>query len=289
MAGGVASDMIGNGKTKGRMDMKKILIISLSIAVLAVSARASVIIGSVTGRSWNVTGSTTGAVSLVVNAQADDVVVMGYAGNKTGTIITPTLTVTAGGANLLSPVTTSVSNNVYPLAFARYYKVTAPGSFTFEFSTGVSTAGLTSAVGGYGLRAGTSGYVLTNVASAVFQDTLTTFDNGGNNSLSYSWANNISGGVVVEYIASRLATNTAPTGYSVNYSSTATNRMMVSYANVTGTSLTSTYTHLAPGANDTAGYVGLVFTEVVPEPATIGMLGLGGLIVIFVRRFINRT
>ncbi len=117
-------------------------------------------------------------------------------------------------------------------------------------------------------------------------DGLLEFDIGGlDDSLTYNISITGNGNVTPRYADETVTVNGATGVNSINYDSYASGNTTGAEMTWTGiSSVGGKLTILADAADGARVTLGMVQIEVVPEPATVGMLGLGALVALLIRR-----
>ena len=222
---------------------------------LSISAPAGVsIVDSDTDTFSSGTGAVTGTLSTAASAQTGDVVVVTAATNKKGTVSPISLAQTGGMGATDSPTLRTNGMDTYPTSWGWYMTVTNPGTFSYELTSELVTAGAAL----YILRG--SGGPITLADFATWDDN-DNADNGPAYELAYTFSTNLAGGVLVEAVSARTDLITEPASYveDVNGSD---KRVVSHFVGVTGSNWTSAYT-LAGGTADrqTSGALGMVFSD----------------------------
>jgi len=231
--------------------MKKTVILSAIITGMAMSASASLVIKA-SGSAVNEAGFN----GLSVNA--GDVVVAVHANNGNLAGVTDSLSnswsnvqIDAGGAAQVSYTTIGTATNAYNIDF------------------GISSS---TARAYYILYADGAGESVALIDSNTGSTTADDFNAG----LTFDSTD----GLAIMAVDTGSPLSTIGTGWNaVKYQN---NRRLIfdqSFTAKTGTDLNTTFS----GTGDAHVYASAVFAA-VPEPATIGMLGMGSLAVLFVRR-----
>lgn len=237
------------------------------MALVAMSASASLLIAYESEGTSNNDGSTDN-FGTDVTAQAGDVLVFVTAKSKA---LAYTYNVTSGDGGVSANQTNLGWDGTKTLDLVTF-DITTGGTFDFD----VVTAGTSYGTHGvYLLRADYGGG-----ESISLLDSSDVYNAAGisanTNSLSFAQ----SSGIYIGGYSSGSST-VVPGGLDGKFNST-TNRV-----SVTGTftdATTQEYIWSVLNTSKNARTVGVAF-EAIPEPATIGMLGLGGLLTLIVRRF----
>lgn len=248
--------------------MKKILI---TMALLAASAQAGLIVEYSSGAT---AGKTADAVSLGagVTASAGDVIVFATASSKSY-VKSYSVVSTDGGA-----VGAEVSNWADKNASVSYFTVTTGGTFDLGVAGYDQTF---DTYGAYIIGSGLVGGSVTELAQA--QLFVADHTNSTTDVLDYGTV--ASGGILVEAANVNLF-DTFPAGYTANTNSG--NSRATLDGSFSAGALSSTYV-VGGDLTKNGRFTGIAFTEVIPEPATVGMVGLGGLITLMIRRFRDRS
>ena len=263
--------------------MKKIMAI-VGMMMLGGMASASLVRNYTKLQSTSSTNFTSKA-SLTV--QAGDVVILESASNKkTGQSLATMSSTYAGSMVNLSPIAllgSPAATNQYS-SYLAYWTVATGGTYDFQISY---SANATANNGIYVLRAG-SGVIqflgakdyVTNAATATSYST----------TINFADAANYGAYAFFSAAASQNITNLTSTVLSNGDSSVDKTRCYGSAIIADGnlTSYTHTWSSAVPGATPNLQISSAMFTEVIPEPATMSMLGLAGMTILFIRRWMNR-
>ena len=264
--------------------MKKIMTI-VGMMMLGGMASAS-LTASYTKLQNTSSGNLISKTNLTV--QAGDVVIFESASNKkTGVALATMSSTYAGSLVNLSPIallgSPTATNQL--ASYLAYLAITNGGSYDFQISY---SAAATANNGIYVLRAGsgviqylgTQAYVTNGGTATSYSTTINFADAANYGEYAYFSA-----------VASQNITNLTSSGLNIGDVSVNKDRIYGSAIIADGnlTSYTATWSSAAPGATPNLQISSAMFTEVIPEPATIGMLGIGGLIIVGVRRYLSRA
>jgi hypothetical protein len=214
--------------------------------------------------------------------QAGDVVIMESASNKKTGVSLATMSSTYGGSLVnLSPSASlgTAATNQYA-SYLGYWAITNGGTYNFQISYSASA---TANNGIYVLRAGSG--VIQYLGSKAYTT------NGGT-ATSYSTTINFTNSASYgEYAffsvaSSQNITNLTSSVLSIGDAGANKDRIYGSaiISDGTLTSYTHTWTSAAPGATPNLQIASAIFTEVIPEPATIGLMGIGMVLAVLARR-----
>lgn len=203
-----------------------------------------------------------------VAASAGDVIVFSTASSKSY-VKNYTVTSADGGA-----VSTEFSNWADKNASVSYFKVITGGTFDLSVAGNNATY---DTYGAYILGSDQAGYTVAELA----QGQLFVADHLSSTTDVLDYGTVASGGILIE-AANVNAFDTFPAGYTVTHVNGGNSRAALDGTFSAG-ALSSTYI-VGGDLSKNARYTGIAFTEVVPEPATIGMLGMGALLTLLIRR-----
>lgn len=238
-----------------------------SVALASVGASASV----VTEYNYGVTaGKDAASVALGTSIAADagDVIVFTATSSKA---YTKSYSVTSGDGGAVGVET---SNWGEKNASVSYFTVTAGGTFDLGVAGNDATF---DTFGAYVLGSDQAGYLVVELAQA--QNYEANHTNSPINQLNYGTL--ASGGTVIEAAQANFV-ETYPAGYNVFNNGAASSRAVVDGSFLAG-DVFSTYV-MGGDLTKNSRTTGIAFAEVIPEPATLGMVALFGSSILFIRR-----
>jgi len=250
--------------------MKKISIVIAVAALMAGSAGAALVleysVATDAGKDAAVVGLGTG-----VAASAGDVIVFSTASSKS---YVKSYAVTSADGGVIG---TEVGNWTDKNASVSYFMVLSGGTFDLGVAGNILTY---DTYGAYVVGSDQTGYSVVELA----QGQLFSADHLTSTTDVLDYGTVASGGILVESANVNLF-DALPSGYN-SYVNSGTSRATLD-ATFSAGALSSSYT-VGGDLTKNARFTGIAFTEVVPEPATFGMLGLGALVMFTIRRFNRR-
>jgi plastocyanin len=233
-------------------------------------------LGNMSGTVGNLTNSLTVAVG--------DVVVMVSGTNKKDSINGMTFT-SAAGTFVDLDANTQLGNDPNPNSYLSYLTVTTAGTYDFIATTDI--LGMTATVGAYTLSADSGEIELAGNNAKKYSGlapgaslSVTNFMSWGSNPNAGDY-----GDIVTIGVGSSLKGAISNDGFSLDMSKAG--KRLAGTQDATGSVNVKQIwdiTNADATKNESGGITGAAFAEVIPEPATLGMVGVFGATIIFLRR-----